>query len=72
VAKRAVADDPGMDHDHYAFRAAPDAPAIRWPGGAHVAFFVLLHLEAWEITPPGDAHRDPDGDGDRHADADEN
>lgn len=51
--------DPGMDHAHYPFRAAPDAAPIRWPGGARVAFFVLLHLEAWEITPPGDAHRDP-------------
>jgi allantoinase len=51
--------DPGMDHAHYPFRAAPDAPKLRWPGGAPIAFFVLLHLEAWEITPPADAHRDP-------------
>jgi allantoinase len=51
--------DPGMDHAHYAFRAAPDARAIRWQDGARIAFFVLLHLEAWEITPPKDAQRDP-------------
>jgi peptidoglycan/xylan/chitin deacetylase (PgdA/CDA1 family) len=51
--------DPGMDHAHYAFRAAPDAPPVRWPDGARIAFFVLLHLEAWEITPPKDAHKDP-------------
>jgi peptidoglycan/xylan/chitin deacetylase (PgdA/CDA1 family) len=51
--------DPGMDHAHYAFRAAPETPAIRWPGDARLAFFVLLHLEAWEITPPKDAHKDP-------------
>lgn len=50
---------PGMDHAHYAYRAAPDAPPVRWPGGARIAFFVLLHIEAWEITPPADAHRDP-------------
>lgn len=50
---------PGMDHAHYAFRAAPSAPRLRWPGGAPIAFFVLLHLEAWEITPPEGAHRDP-------------
>jgi peptidoglycan/xylan/chitin deacetylase (PgdA/CDA1 family) len=50
--------DPGMDHAHYAFRAAPDAPPIRWPNGARIAFFALLHLEAWEITPPKDAVKD--------------
>jgi peptidoglycan/xylan/chitin deacetylase (PgdA/CDA1 family) len=50
---------PGLDHHHFAFRAAPDAPHVDWPGGARIAFFVLLHLEAWEITPPAGAHRDP-------------
>lgn len=50
---------PGLDHPHFAFRAAPDAAPIRWPGGARIACFVLLHLEAWEITPPHGARRDP-------------
>jgi peptidoglycan/xylan/chitin deacetylase (PgdA/CDA1 family) len=50
---------PGMDHALYPFRAAPDAPQVTWPDGSKLAFFVLLHLEAWELTPPADAHRDP-------------
>jgi peptidoglycan/xylan/chitin deacetylase (PgdA/CDA1 family) len=29
------------------------------PGGERVAFFVLLHLEYWELLPPDDAFRDP-------------
>lgn len=49
---------PGMDQAHYAFRAAPDVPKIRWPDGARIAFFALLHLEAFEITPPKDAVKD--------------
>lgn len=51
--------EPGMDHAHYRFRAAPDALPLRWPGGAQIAFFVLLHLEAWELSPPEGACKDP-------------
>ena len=51
--------EPGMDHAHYRFRAAPDAPPLRWPGGAQIAFLVLLHLEAWELSPPEGACKDP-------------
>lgn len=50
---------PGMDQAHYTFRAAPDAPRIAWPNGAPIAFFALLHLETWEITPPPGSHKDP-------------
>jgi peptidoglycan/xylan/chitin deacetylase (PgdA/CDA1 family) len=50
---------PGLDHDHFPFRTLREAPATAWPGGARIAWFVLLHLEAWELTPPPGAHRDP-------------
>lgn len=49
---------PGMDHPHYPFSALPSRPPLAWPDGARVAFWVLLHLEHWELTPPADAVRD--------------
>ena len=49
----------GMDHDLYPFSALPDRAALRWPGGARVAFAVVLHLEHWELDPPAVAVRDP-------------
>jgi peptidoglycan/xylan/chitin deacetylase (PgdA/CDA1 family) len=55
---------PGMDQAHYAFRAAPDAPVLRWPNQAPMAFFALLHLETWEISPPKGSHKDPRFTGD--------
>lgn len=50
---------PGMDHDIYPFSPLPTRPPFRLPDGARVAFYVLLHLECFELMPPGDAHRDP-------------
>jgi peptidoglycan/xylan/chitin deacetylase (PgdA/CDA1 family) len=50
---------PGMDHDHYSFRALPDAPRFVWPGGARIAFTVTLMLDHWELDPPSDAIPDP-------------
>jgi peptidoglycan/xylan/chitin deacetylase (PgdA/CDA1 family) len=47
-----------MDHPHYPFSALPSRPPLAWPDGARVAFWVLLHLEHWELTPPADAVRD--------------
>lgn len=45
---------PGMDHDLYAFSALPGRPRLTWPGQARVAFWVLLHIEHWELlSPPG-------------------
>jgi peptidoglycan/xylan/chitin deacetylase (PgdA/CDA1 family) len=55
---------PGMDQAHYAFRAAPDAPVLRWPNQAPMAFVALLHLETWEISPPKGSHKDPRFTGD--------
>lgn len=50
---------PGMDHDHYRFEPMPARAPLAWPGGARLAAFVTVHLEAWELQPPADAHRDP-------------
>ncbi|MBI3707196.1 MAG: polysaccharide deacetylase family protein [Proteobacteria bacterium] len=48
----------GMDHGHYPFSPLPARPALGWPNGARVAFWVLLHLEYWELDPPQEAVRD--------------
>jgi len=50
---------PGMDNPYYAYSPLPSRPPLHWPGGARVAFWVLLHLEYWELDPPEDAYRDP-------------
>jgi len=50
---------PGMDHPHYPYSPLPSRPVLHWPGKARVAFWVLLHLEYWEMEPPKDAYRDP-------------
>lgn len=49
---------PGMDHDLYPYAALPARPKLRWPDGANLAFYVLLHLEYWELEPPEGSHRD--------------
>ena len=49
----------GMDHPHYRFSALTARAPLRWPNGAPVAFWLLLHLEHWEVAPPPDSHRDP-------------
>lgn len=49
---------PGMDHDLYPYSALPERPKLAWPDGANLAFYVLLHLEYWELEPPEGSHRD--------------
>ena len=49
----------GMDHDIYPFSPLPERPPFRLPRSERVAFFVLLHLESWELLPPDNAYRDP-------------
>lgn len=49
----------GMDHTLYGYVPIVDRPALRWPGGAHVALWVVVHLEYWELDPPSGAHRPP-------------
>ena len=50
---------PGMDNPYYAYAPMPARPRLSWPNGARVAFWVLLHLEYWELDPPKEAVRDP-------------
>ena len=45
---------PGMDHDLYPYRPAPEAPRFVWPGGARIALTVTVLLEYREIDPPRD------------------
>lgn len=50
---------PGMDHDLYRYSALPERPKLVWPQGERLAFFVILHLEYWELEPPEGTRRDP-------------
>ena len=49
----------GMDNPWYDYSPFPKRPRLTWPRNARVAFFVLLHLEYWELDPAKDSHRDP-------------
>ncbi|HSF95870.1 MAG TPA: polysaccharide deacetylase family protein [Thermohalobaculum sp.] len=58
---------PGMDHDLYPYSAMPGRAALRWPGGARIAFAPVVYLEHWELDPPQGSlresrFRDPYGD----------
>ena len=50
---------PGMDNPWYDYAPFPARPRLTWPRNARVAFFVLLHLEYWELNPDKDSYRDP-------------
>ena len=50
---------PGMDNPWYDYSPFPARPKLAWPGNARVGFFVLLHLEYWELIPDESSHRDP-------------
>ena len=50
---------PGMDHDLYRYLAMPARPKLSWPKGERLAFYVLLHLEFWELEPPEGTRSDP-------------
>lgn len=49
----------GMDHAHYRYSPIDRRPRLDWPEGRKIAFWVMLHLEYWELDPPESAHRDP-------------
>lgn len=50
---------PGMDHELYPYSSMPSRPVLAWPGGEHLAFWVLLHLEFYELEPPRKSLKDP-------------
>src|SRR5579863_4476460 len=49
----------GADHPHHPYWPLPKREVLVWPNRARLAFWVLLHLEYWELEPPQDAVRDP-------------
>ena len=49
----------GMDNPWYDYSPFPTRPRLAWPRNARVGFFVLLHLEYWELNPDKDSYRDP-------------
>lgn len=53
----------GMDHGLYPFSPIGARPVLRWPGGARLALWPVVHLDYWEIDPPADAVRAPDVQG---------
>lgn len=48
-----------MDHALYPYAPIDRRPALAWPDGAGIAWFVLLHLEYWEPLPHAGSFRDP-------------
>ena len=50
---------PGMDNPWYDYAPFPLRPKLNWPRNARVAFFVLLHLEYWELLPDEEQPQGP-------------
>ena len=50
---------PGMDNPWYDYVPFPQRPKLAWPRNARVGWFVLLHLEYWELIPDEKSHKDP-------------
>jgi len=50
-----VKSDPGL-YDYWPYL---DRPRIRWPGGAHLAFWVAPNIEFYELNPPANPQRTP-------------
>ncbi len=48
-----------MDHSHYAYSPIASRAPLAWPEGGRMAFWVMLHVEHWELQPPEGSHRDP-------------
>jgi allantoinase len=49
---------PGMDNPWYDYVPFPKRPRLHWPKNARIGFFVLLHLEYYELLPDEKAVRD--------------
>lgn len=48
----------GMDNPWYDFSPYPKRPKLNWPRNARVAFYVVLHLEYYELLPPDGVVKD--------------
>ena len=49
----------GMDNPWYDYSPYPKRPLLAWPRNARVGWFVLLHLEYWELIPDETSLKDP-------------
>jgi allantoinase len=49
----------GMDNPWYDYSPYPKRPLLAWPKNARVGWFVLLHLEYWELVPDETSLKDP-------------
>lgn len=49
----------GMDNPWYDYSPFPKRPLLTWPRNARVGWFVLLHLEYWELVPDEKSYKDP-------------
>jgi len=48
----------GMDNPWYDYAPYPKRPKLNWPRNARVAFYVVLHLEYFELLPPDGVVKD--------------
>jgi len=48
----------GMDNPWYDYVPYPKRPKLNWPRNARVAFYVVLHLEYFELLPPDGTVKD--------------
>jgi len=48
----------GMDNPWYDYVPYPKRPKLNWPRNARVAFYVVLHLEYYELLPPDGVVKD--------------
>jgi peptidoglycan/xylan/chitin deacetylase (PgdA/CDA1 family) len=48
-----------MDNPYYPFSPIDRRPALAWPDGNRIAFWVLLAVEYWELQSPAGSHKDP-------------
>jgi allantoinase len=59
VAKNPPPLKPGMDHAWYDYSPFPRRPLLTWPKNARVAFYVVLHLEYWQLLADEQSYKDP-------------
>ena len=58
VAKNPPPLPAGMDNPWYDYAPYPKRPKLNWPRNARVAFYVVLHLEYYELLPPDGVVKD--------------
>jgi allantoinase len=58
VSKNPAPLAPGMDNPWYDYVPFPKRPRLNWPKNARVAFYVVLHLEYYELQAAEDSIRD--------------